>query len=47
MSAYTIAQVAEMAQISRDTVEREIARGNLRARKIGRVYRIPERWHQD
>ncbi|GAA1859024.1 helix-turn-helix domain-containing protein [Myceligenerans crystallogenes] len=38
----TIAQVAERLQCSPDTVRREIARGNLKAVRFGRLIRIRE-----
>lgn len=42
----TIEQVMERLQISRDTVTRLIARKQLKAKKIGRMWRISERWLQ-
>lgn len=38
--SYTIAEVAEIEQCSTDTIRREIARGNLKAYRIGRLIRI-------
>jgi excisionase family DNA binding protein len=44
----TTTQVAAMGKTSRFTVEREIARGNLAAQKVGRTWAIQpdeaERW---
>ena len=37
----TIKQVAEVLQVSADTVYRLAASGELQARKIGRIWRIP------
>lgn len=45
--AFSIDEIAARAGLSRDTIEREIAAGRLRARKIGRIYRIPEKWYQE
>lgn len=42
MKAYKIAEVAEMLQVDPRTVKREIERGNLKARKVGSDYRVPE-----
>jgi excisionase family DNA binding protein len=39
----TIAQLAHRWQCSPDTVRREIARGRLRAVRVGRLIRIRER----
>jgi len=44
----TVPQVAELAQVSEDTVRRQIAQGHLRARRIAscvRVLRVEaDRW---
>ena len=40
---YTPEQVAEMLQLSKNTVYNLIGRGEIIAKKIGRVYRIPAR----
>ncbi|MBI2051783.1 helix-turn-helix domain-containing protein [Candidatus Roizmanbacteria bacterium] len=40
---YTPEQVAEMLQLSKNTVYDLISRGEIVAKKIGRVYRIPAR----
>lgn len=40
--AYTPEQVAEMLQLSRNTIYDLIARGEIVAKKIGKVYRIPK-----
>lgn len=40
--AYTPEQVAEMLQLSKNTVYELIARGEIVAKKIGKVYRIPK-----
>lgn len=39
--AYTPEQVAEMLQLSRNTVYGLISRGEIIAKKLGKVYRIP------
>jgi len=39
--AYTPEQVANMLQLSKNTVYQLINRGELIAKKIGKVYRIP------
>jgi excisionase family DNA binding protein len=39
-TAYSIKEVAEQVGVSRDTIKREIARGYLPIRKIGRLTRI-------
>ena len=39
--AYTPKQVAEMLQLSKNTVYDLINRGEIIAKKIGKVYRIP------
>lgn len=39
--AYTPEQVAIMLQLSKNTVYQLISRGELVAKKIGKVYRIP------
>lgn len=39
--AYTPEQVAEMLQLSKNTVYQLIGRGEIVAKKIGKVYRIP------
>ncbi len=38
---YTPEQVAEILQLSKNTVYELISRGEIVAKKIGRVYRIP------
>lgn len=38
----TVEQTAERLQLHRDTVRRQIKRGQLRAVKRGRVWRVPE-----
>ena len=38
---YTPEQIAEALQLSRNTVYELIARGEIVAKKLGRVYRIP------
>lgn len=38
---YTPEQVAEILQLSKNTVYNLIARGEIVAKKIGKVYRIP------
>ncbi len=38
---YTPEQVAEILQLSKNTVYQLIARGEIIAKKIGKVYRIP------
>ena len=40
---YTPEQVAEMLQLSKNTVYDLINRGEIVAKKIGRVYRIPQK----
>lgn len=39
--AYTPEQVAKMLQLSKNTVYELIKRGEILAKKIGKVYRIP------
>lgn len=39
--AYTPKQVAEMLQVSKNTVYELIGRGEIMAKRIGRVYRVP------
>lgn len=39
---YTPEQVAEMLQLSRNTIYELISRGEIVAKKIGKVYRIPQ-----
>lgn len=39
--AYTPEQVAQMLQLSKNTVYQLINRGEIIAKKIGKVYRIP------
>lgn len=39
--AYTPDQVARMLQLSKNTVYELIGRGEIMAKKIGKVYRIP------
>ena len=41
MKAYTPNQVAQMLQLSKNTVYELINRGEIVAKKIGKVYRIP------
>lgn len=41
--AYTPEQVAEMLQLSKNTVYQLINRGEIVAKKIGKVYRIPQK----
>ncbi len=41
-SLLTVEQTAERLQLHRDTVRRQIKRGQLRAVKRGRVWRVPE-----
>jgi len=41
MKAYTTEQVAQMLQLSKNTVYELINRGEIVAKKIGKVYRIP------
>lgn len=38
---YTPGQVAEMLQVSKNTVYELISRGEIVAKRIGRVYRVP------
>lgn len=38
---YTPEQVAEMLQLSKNTVYELISRGEIVAKRIGRVYRVP------
>jgi len=40
---YTPEQVAQMLQLSKNTIYDLIARGEIIAKKIGKVYRIPAR----
>lgn len=40
---YTLEQAAEMLQLSKNTIYDLIGRGELIAKKIGKVYRIPAR----
>lgn len=40
-TAYTPEQVASMLQLSKNTVYQLISRGEIVAKKIGKVYRIP------
>lgn len=40
---YTPEQVAEMLQLSKNTVYELISRGEIVAKKIGKVYRVPAR----
>lgn len=39
---YTPEQVAEMLQLSKNTVYELISKGEILAKKIGKVYRIPQ-----
>lgn len=41
--AYTPEQVAEMLQLSKNTIYDLISRGEIIAKRIGKVYRIPAR----
>lgn len=41
IKAYTPEQVADMLQISKNTVYDLISRGEIIAKKIGKMYRIP------
>lgn len=41
IKAYTPEQVAEMLQLSKNTVYDLISRGEIAAKKIGKLYRIP------
>lgn len=41
-TVYTPEQVAVMLQLSKNTVYRLISRGEIVAKKIGKVYRIPQ-----
>ena len=41
MKVYTPEQVADMLQLSKNTVYQLIGRGEIVAKKIGKVYRIP------
>lgn len=40
--AYTPEQVAEMLQLSKNTVYQLIGKGEIVAKRIGKVYRIPK-----
>lgn len=40
-TAYTPEQVADMLQLSKNTVYELISRGEIVAKKIGKLYRIP------
>ena len=40
--AYTPEQVAKMLQLSKNTVYELISRGEILAKRIGKVYRIPQ-----
>ena len=42
VKVYTPEQVARMLQLSKNTVYSLISRGEIIAKKIGKVYRIPE-----
>lgn len=48
--AYTPEQAAAKVGLSKDTIMRQIRAGKLRAKKVGRLYSIPEKnlreWHQ-
>lgn len=39
---YTVEEVAKMLKVSHMTIRREIERGNLKAAKVGHVWRITE-----
>lgn len=41
IKAYTPEQVADMLQLSKNTIYELIGRGEIIAKKIGKVYRIP------
>ncbi len=41
IKAYTPGQVADMLQLSKNTVYELISRGEIVAKKIGKLYRIP------
>ena len=41
MKVYTPEQVAEMLQLSKNTVYELISKGEIIAKKLGKVYRIP------
>lgn len=41
IKAYTPEQVAEMLQLSKNTIYELISRGEIVAKRIGKVYRIP------
>jgi len=41
LKAYTPEQVAKMLQLSKNTIYELISRGEIVAKKIGKVYRIP------
>ena len=41
--AYTPEQVAQMLQVTKNTVYQLISRGEIIAKKIGKVYRIPSK----
>lgn len=41
MKVYTPEQVADILQLSKNTIYELIARGEIIAKKIGKVYRIP------
>lgn len=40
LRAFTYEEVVERLQVSLSTVEREVARGNLQGRRVGRAVRI-------
>ena len=42
LKVYTPEQVAEILQLSKNTIYELIARGEIIAKKIGKVYRIPK-----
>ena len=39
---YTVEEIAKMLKVSHMTIRREIERGNLKAAKVGHVWRITE-----
>mgnify|MGYP001595317121 CR=1 FL=1 len=45
--AYSVREVGKALRVDPVTVRREIERGNLRAKKVGRVFRIPAKALQE
>jgi excisionase family DNA binding protein len=48
---FTTEQIAELLQISQRTVQRAISKGELKAHRIGRIYRVADKdlqvwWNQ-